>query len=546
MATISRTQKSKIKAISILLVFTILIPIGKEYSMSNIPTDMYWRYQGEVISQYILQTGRIPLEGFQSRSYLIKWAGTFVDDFSAPILVSIISIWTGLDSLTVAYLPILVIPLILIQGEISKIIIGHDLAYPVSIILAVGFKFVNFHLVSTIHRVLLGMLMFFLLVWFLLRYNSNSKPVLFGMAMTMIMFTMAYRTLALSFLVFFTVLHVASQKYSSKLFNRELFLMFIVINIIYYSVLFTWLGNVLLKFVAASSFLGLTGQLTFSEIFHSSIGLHPSLSTYLLQPEAPIWYDSLIWSSRLIAIGLFGSIILIRIWEIRKGKSTRKSFDIILIAVLSQAFLDLLLLPFFPPNGGTSIRLLITYLLPIFSPLVFIKLHQMLSEIGYSKIASVSIVIVLTILLSLPAYSVMIAHPQMSNSQVYHSSNADTSMMKWSNKYLRGEIVSDFNSLSMYYAYGGRQDSYIPPPGASGYSNSDTAQRLISTYYTNPLWTRELSKYYMITDNMLTIGMAHINGILTKPNHQLDNSISKNKNGLKIYTSGQGDIYKYR
>jgi hypothetical protein len=121
---------------------------------------------------------------------------------------------------------------------------------------------------------------------------------------------------------------------------------------------------------------------------------------------------------------------------------------------------------------------------------------------------------------------------------------SDKRQADWVISYMEGHtIVSDFNSISRFYALGGQNPTYLPPFSGEAYSKKSNSKRLIEIYYANPASAHNVSDAYIINKGLTQYGMHHLGSLLTRPNPKLSSQLDRSTKWNRVYHSGTESTY---
>lgn len=271
-----KTNKLKIQVIGLLSLLIGFLPVYLLRSQSWFPTGPYWRYQGRLISSAIVETGSLQLTPFAEGTFLVTYTNDFTREFLGPLFVAIFSLISGLDVVHVHFSPIFTFVFLLLPATLAGRLVGKWYSFPLAAILAVSYQFTNLSLLEMAHRVTLGWIFFFSILLYLFITTEMNRERIFGFLLLVIAFTISYSTLAVSSLVFFSVLYVHSR-WTNNLVSLAPCLLITSIVVSYYSLLNDWFTTSVVGIVFS---LQQTNIDLFS-LLRSGGEIHPSASPYV-------------------------------------------------------------------------------------------------------------------------------------------------------------------------------------------------------------------------------------------------------------------------
>lgn len=533
MMQVSRANLIKLQLTGICLSFLILIPVGYQQSQSTLSLDPYWRYIGQMLSEYMQRTGHIPTSGvFPHHSFLINWVNEFTDDLAAPLFVHVYSSILGMESHVIQGLPILTLPLLLCQAAFAVRIVRRPHLFPIAILLAVSFRYLNMPIINSVHRVTIGWtLLFCILLYASVVRGRKSRNVLAGYLILVATYVMSYHTLVLASMLLFTTIYVLGELTSEKFFGTNQYLIAASIVVFYTGLVHSWLSTVALKFTTAirTTEIGYGNilQLTFS-----SGGIEETVIGQYLPPSPLGAYSIIVIVASLTAVAMIGLGLLIRTYRLFQHKHWSSS-DSLLLAVVVQIAANILILPLFPPSAATNPTEWGLFFLPMFALLFYSFMEE------YLDIHIIKIILLVVIVVS-PGFVATALGPTTDSEQLKYYSTDAVSMISWSADNInKGTITTDFNTASAYYALNGKSKTYLPLPP---YTKDDRAEELVEQYY-RPPGNSSAYNYYMISDKLSKQGMLHLGAIVTIPNSNINQQMDSHRNWSKIYTNKQNTLY---
>lgn len=546
---LAKKNRVKLYFVSVLLSCTILVPISTLRAETAVSADVYWRYQGEMLSSYILHHEGLYLEQFQSpqsmaskpfptHSLLARWPNRFTDNFLAPLIVSIVSLITDSETLWVASLPLFTFAMLFSQLVVTKQVFSTAIAVPVGMIFAVSYRYFVPHLTTNAHRGALAWALFFTLLSYLFVLN-NRKGVLpiVVIGSISLMLPMSAHTLPLVSIPFFIVLFASDRLRHSHSLPGIWLILIVTIIVTYNGFIFWFFPQAFKKLLISALVLNNSGfLLNFSIFSNSSAVLTTPLRKFLLATSTTD-YLPLYMTASIFAVVVATFSVALRLHKLVEYRNLRglEKLDVLIIAVCLHGVFLTLSLPFFAPSGGNDPRLLLLFFTPIFGTCVILNIQRMLE--GRIKREWYLVGIVIVVLIT-PAFSVQILSSQSEYSQLNDISESQLSQVDWASNRLTQRVTSDFNTLSLYYAAGGRGESYLVVPGEPSYGANEKAQKVIKLYYTDPASAHNKAGAYMVTDSMQKRGLIHLGSLETVPNPALTNQLKRSNQWNLVYTNG--------
>ena len=532
----------------------IFIPISVYKSQTSLPIDPYWRYQGILWASNIKSTGSIQRSPFSEHSYLLRWANDFVHNFTAPLIVTIISEVTGMTVQSVSNLPIFTFAIIFSTGIISKRITRNPKAFPLAILLGISFKFRMIQIVNTAHRGSLGWALFLTIIAFIIITESrDSKKRILGMSILLVPYSASVHTLPIASVIFFASFFAISRYYSGELLPASVLGVTLIVVTAYYTLLFPWLGQVVIKFISSLFIIEEPiGRIIDNTLLRtgSTSGNVSPLNTEYLKEETSnnVYYTYALWISFSSAVIICFLAVLIRIKERIQDWGTSSGIsliDVVFLSLILQGIADIIIQPLFASSGGIDPFILGFFVTPIFGSYSILKIENYLN-LQSSETKQIAAVILLIVLL-IPASFSYSYRPLDEGTQSQATKPEDRTTLEWNKQYISSEetIISDFDSLSKYYAIGGQSKTYLPRSGEPAFANSTDANHLINLYYRKPSQTgNRVGDVYIVSRSMKGNQIFHLGSIKTSPNKGLGPKLSNSSHWNKVHTAGSGTTYK--
>jgi len=546
----NKFNSGKFGVLGFCLSLLLFIPVYVYRSQSLLPIDPYWRYQGIIWASNIKNTGGLEQSPFPDHSYLLSWANTFLHNFAAPMIVAIISEITGITVQNITNMPLFAFAILFSTGVIAKRVTENPKAFPLAIVLGVAFKFRAIQMMNTAHRGALSWSLFLTIIAFLLVLRSqDNKERILGFSVLVITFQTSAHTLPISSLVFFVGIFILARFTERDLFPAPVAAVLVITVFGYYTILFGWLGRTVLKFIASIRLLNDPLSLLVDSFFlqsGSASPINPSvISKYLLQKTPSLFvYNYALRLSLVTAVVISCLGVLIRFREHIKQKvrfSRLSTVDIVFFALIIQGLVGIVVQPLFAGSGGINPLVFGIMVTPIFGSYSLLKLGQFTS-IRLSDRRRL-IAILLLILVLLPAMFSYTYRPMPDGSQALESKPEDKAMLTWNNQYITTDevIISDFDTLSKYYSFGGNSRTYLPQAGEPAYAEPSRANHLVDLYYRSPAETgKEAGDVFIVSRSMQRYQLFHLGSVKTVPTSKLDKKLSRSTSWNRVYTTGSG------
>jgi hypothetical protein len=532
------------------LAFLIFIPVGTQRSHTILPTDPYWRYQGQLWAQKILETRYIspaPFPRSGNVGFLVAWANRFFNNILAPLIVAVVSIVTDISTVELQVIPLFILTIVISQILIARVIVKHPTTPIIAVFIAVSYKFLAPQFVVSPHRGALAWALFLSLIsWILI--VQDPKRQLYGVAIIVLVLPFSAKTLSVIGMVFVSLIFAVSNFVKGQKFSFVTYTAMLLYIVTYNGIINSGLWDSAKKIIfAVGAQIQLIIEQSLFDVLRASWGgfinvQTTPLSNFLLNTSIPsqIFFLTLYVSVLSLLFAAFTSL-----YRVMKIYSEREIFpiDIVWIATLGQGIIMGLVAILFAGSGGLNYRLLGLTFAPIFGSFTILKLS--------SKIRSnwrlISVALVVLLIVFLPAFSLMIQIPDTPGYQFHTTANTEQHSVDWIDTYTSPEdsIVSDFASLSVFYTLSDNQPyhkSYLPATSTLSYTTNKSAERLISTYYEKP--SNAPADLWLVNRRMETNGLFHIGSIKTKPNPNLSNDLDISRDWQIIYTSKHNKMYK--
>lgn len=545
----SRSRRLRIQLISFAFISVAFLPILLD--STGISYDPYWRYQGQLISSYIYETGEISLTPFENHPPLMEWANYFTRDIGAPLTVVILGKVTNIQLTTVHNSPIYLLPFIISQVLLAKVLIKKWIIIPISLILAVSYQFTNIHFINSAHRVALGFsLLFFLLSYLVIAKRGQGKYI--GIIVLSVAYSISYSTLVINSIILLTALlllprticfisrgniNLPSLTRTNPVF---LFLMIILILVSYHTLITGWISRIALLLLGQSSALSQDIPSFFSLLQQSASSPFSDLpDKYTANPGSSIW-GTIMLVSKLSAAILVISGVSTRIYNWYKNRQF-KLIDLFAISFFILGITSFIPTLLFAISGGTNPRLLGVLIVPIFGGYFISSIFSKSTEGKIKKSVNYGVYL-LVLVLVLTSLTMTVNQPNLDGRELTSISNSDEHQVKWMTNFDGNDpIVSDFNIASAYYLYGGVNN--VHQPRYVAYNQSRYVEK---TYYTEPKTysDRHTESYYISNGKYENVGFFHLGSTRTIPNPDLNNQLSSSGNWKKIYSNGGDHTYK--
>ncbi|WP_151099898.1 MULTISPECIES: hypothetical protein [unclassified Haloarcula] len=450
---------------------------------------------------------------FANHSILTGWVNSFFDDFGSPLIVAILALITGSDTVTLEGMPLFTPALILAQSTLAATLVGDKRVFPIALSGAVFYKFLAPHTFSNAHR---GGLAWTILLFLILTVVlSEREKVRYGCVLLIfgaVLPTTAH-TLPVAALLFLGIVFVLSEVFNKQIFGLASAALVALIIFSYNLFVSTWIGRVVFKFtVATSSVSEPINPSTLVESITRSAAVHESLIPYLIT-GAPTEFRFLVIASVTIAGIVTISVVAYRIKKLLRARSIEaiQTFDIIVVAFGMQAVVYVMIIPFFAPSGGINPPLLGL----MFFPVLLAKFYKIWGDLTVSS-GDIPLGKLFLLLILLPGAVASFTNP-MTVGEVNSFSQDEYKTLNWLDNYNNDRIVTDFGTASSYYAIGGRSPTYLPPPSAPAYSTEESSQRVVQLYYTEPSRACAYGDTYVVTERMRRTAILHLGSLVTRP-----------------------------
>lgn len=544
----SYSRRVRIQLIAFSFIAIAFLPILLD--STNISYDPYWRYQGQLITNNIYKTGEISLTPFKNHPPLVEWTNNFTRDIGAPLTVVILSKVVDLQPATVHNSPIYLIPFILSQVLLAKVLIRKWIIVPISLILAVSYQFTNIHFLNSAHRVALGFsLLFFILSYMII--NKREEGHYLGIIVLTIGFAISYSTLVINSIVLITALLLSPKIiYFFSRGNIKIptvsrpnpvfeFSLIVLLLLAYHTLITGWVSRIALLLLGQSSGLIQDVPNLFSLLQHSA----SSPLTDLPDKYTPS-SDPSIWGTAMIVAKISAAILVISGASIRMyagyQKREFKLIDLFAISFFIQGIISFIPALLFAISGGTNPRLLGLLIVPIFGGFLISSILSSSPERRLSKVVNYGAYILILVLI-LTSLTMTVNQPDLSGRELTSISDSDQNQVKWLTNYNGDDpVISDFNIASVYYLYGGENNVHQPR-----YVSNNQSRYVMETYYTEPesYPDRYTGLYYISNSKYEDIGFFHLGSVITTPNPNLSSQLSSSRSWQKIHSNGGDSIY---
>ncbi|KAB1187519.1 MULTISPECIES: hypothetical protein [Haloferax] len=477
-----------------------------------------------MLAAYVINTGHLSTGGeFAEHSLLTGWVNSFYDDFGSPVIVAVLSIVTGKDTLYIETLPIYAPAMILVQSVLATTIVGKRDVFPVALAGATFYKFLAPHTFSNAHRggFAWTMLLLTLLAVVLAKRQPSRSTVLLLLFAAVL--PMAAHTLPVAALLLLFILFLLNEVLGRQMFGYKRAALVAIVILAYNLFVSTWVGRVVFKFTVATS--SVSEPITLSTLVQSvtrSAAVHSSLFPYLID-GAPPEFQMIVIISVATAAAITVIVVLYRLRQLLKSRSIEdiQTFDIVIGAVGIQAIAYISIIPFFAPSGGINPPLLGLMFFPIFLG-KFSDITRRINLPAVQRQTWVSIGLIILILI--PGAIASVANP-MTVGKVNSFTEDEYQTLEWVSKHDSNRLVTDFDTASTYYAIGGRSSTYLPPPGEPAYATEEATSRIIQIHYTNPGLACTKGGTYLVTERMTDVGLIHLGSLVTKPNTNIRSTV---------------------
>ncbi|WP_226010808.1 SusD/RagB family nutrient-binding outer membrane lipoprotein [Halomicrobium salinisoli] len=505
-----------------------------------VPLDPYWRYQGDMLATYILETGKLSSgTEFADHSLLTGWVNSFFDDFGSPLIVAVLALITGVNTVTLETMPLFAPALIIVQSTLAATVVGDKRVFPIALAAAVFYKFLAPHTFSNAHRGgLAWTILLFLILAVVLSKREGVRSTYLLVVFGIVLPTTAH-TLPVAALLFLGIVFLLSETLGKQIFGLERAALVALVIIAYNLLVSTWIGRVVFKFAVATS--SVSEPITPSTLVESltrSAAVHESLIPYLMT-GAPTEFKLLVIISVAIAGVVTLSVVAYRLRELFGTRSVKtvQTFDIIVVAFVIQAVVYVTIIPFFAPSGGINPPLLGL----MFFPVILAKFYKISGDVSMISWSDTSRILFVLLIL-LPGAVASFANP-MTVGEINSFSQDEYETLEWSSSFNNNRIVTDFGTASSYYAIGGRSPTYLPPPGEPAYGTEEAAQRVLQLYYDDPARACEQGDIYVVTERMRRTAILHLGSLVTRPTDgTARTSLEATSNMDLIFDSGDSFI----